>query len=92
MNGCIYRTKDNECDLYAEGGKYQAFCDLENCKDRRQSNADRIRSLSDEELAEFLERKTPWYRCDNCKWESCKDCCLDWLKKEVEGETDEDKA
>lgn len=47
------------------------------------TNADRIRAMTDEELAEFLERKTPWYRCKECKWESCKDCCLDWLKEEA---------
>lgn len=52
MNGCIYRTKDGECDLYVEGGKYRAYCvGDEPCDGRKQSNADRIRAMTDEELA-----------------------------------------
>ena len=31
-----------------------------------------------------LQSTTPWFRCNNCKWASCKDCCLDWLKQEAE--------
>ena len=54
MNGCIYRTKDNECDLYSEGGKYHAFCDMDGCEGRKMSNADKIRSMSDAELANFI--------------------------------------
>ena len=59
MNGCIYRTKDNECDLYAEGGKYQAFCEMSGCEGRRMSNADKIRAMTDEELAEWLSMQAP---------------------------------
>lgn len=54
MDGCIYRTKDGECDLYAEGGKYKAFCDMDGCDGRKMSNADRIKAMSDEELAEWI--------------------------------------
>lgn len=74
MDGCIYRTKDCECDLYAEGGKYTAFCDMENCKERKPSNADRIRNMTDEELAEWLEDRFPLPI--NGLW-------LDWLKQEA---------
>ena len=56
MTGCIYRTKDGECDLYAEGGKYTAFCEMENCEGRKMSNADKIRSMTDEELADLYMR------------------------------------
>lgn len=54
MDGCIYRTKDGECELYAEGGKYTAFCDIDNCESKRPSNADLIRAMPDEELDKFL--------------------------------------
>ena len=49
------------------------------------TNADRIRSMTNEELAEFVENPNgkPWYRCGECKWESCKECCLEWLKQEA---------
>ena len=89
MNGCIYRTKDGECDLYAEGGKYTAFCEMENCAGRKMSNADRIRAMSDEELAEFmrpLDSGCPRWKenplpCSD--WDNCGDCWLKWLKEEV---------
>ncbi len=48
------------------------------------TNADRIRSMNDEELAEFM-----WAGCDNITQEACKrhagcvDCWLDWLKEEA---------
>lgn len=56
MNGCIYRTKDNECDLYTDGFEYKPWCvkDMNLCKGRKMSNADRIRAMTDEELAAFL--------------------------------------
>ena len=73
---CVFEKTEANCRGCFEWSHY---------KPKLTTNADRIRSMSDEELAEFLERKTPWYRCDNCKWESCKDCCLDWLKGEAEG-------
>ena len=53
------------------------------------TNADRIRAMSDEELAEcFLE----WVACDYCpvilakckrKWANCKSAALDWLRQEA---------
>ena len=55
------------------------------------TNGDRIRSMSDEELAEFLDR---WEMgdidysktfCDLCEgqYDCHDDCLLDWLKQEV---------
>lgn len=55
MNGCIYRTKDNECELWTDN-KHKSFCDPD-CKDKHPSNADRIRNMTDEELAEFIARQ-----------------------------------
>lgn len=89
MDGCIYRTKDGECDLYADGGKYHAFCVGDApCDGRKQSNADNIRQMSDEELAEFLavcdasrfriRSDTEAVTAEKYRW-------LDWLK-EVESD------
>lgn len=57
------------------------------------TNADRIREMSDEELAEFIDRcemgdidyaKT---FCDLCNGQyECDQCRLDWLKQPAEGE------
>ena len=54
------------------------------------TNADLIRAMTDEELAErFLE----WVACDDCpvgqkkckrEWANCKDAALEWLKQEGE--------
>lgn len=47
-----------------------------------QTHADRVRSMSDEELAEFM-----WAGCDNITQEACKshagcvNCWLDWLRE-----------
>lgn len=73
---------------------------LEPCKDcvpKKKTNADRIRAMSDEELAEFLLKVNNAYAepCmlsgGDCKWEDypthdkgCKDCFLEYLRKEAE--------
>lgn len=88
MNGCIYRTKDGECDLYAEGGKYTAFCEMENCVGRKMSNADRIRSMTDDELASVLLDERCSF-CDANNYSVCnstKRCHEEieaWLRAEV---------
>lgn len=51
------------------------------------TNADRIRAMSDEELAVMFFNyhfsfTCPEQGCHECK-ESCMDCWLEWLKKEV---------
>ena len=54
------------------------------------TNADRIRAMSDEELAEFLsddERACPpkWHNCRK-HINECGGCWLEWLKQPAEGE------
>ena len=50
------------------------------------TNADRIRAMSDEELAKTLsgEEIYPWCAEEPCEYESCTDCVLAWLKQEAE--------
>ena len=90
MDGCIYRTKDGECDLYANGGKYLAFCvlDMENCDGRKMSNADRIRAMSDDELANIWWTyvdcgECPKHRECNMLSQDCLHLALEWLKQEA---------
>ena len=57
------------------------------------TNADRIRAMTDEKLAEFLiqdgdcppERMYPdsCQNCDRVTLKVCRDCWLDWLKQEA---------
>ena len=61
-------------------------------KYKRMTQADRIRSFSDEELAEFLEKIVSGNRdeiginCGNSKCEEwkCTECISKWLQSEVE--------
>ena len=92
MTNCKYITKNGRCGLkgcYA----YRHGCFGEDmCKCREpMTNADRIRAMSDEELAEFIARcemndigyaKT---FCDLCYGQyECNQCRIEWLKQPAE--------
>lgn len=48
------------------------------------TNADRIRSMTDEELADVIAEGFCSGRLDKCdNYKRCTDCTLDWLKEEV---------
>ena len=47
------------------------------------TNADRIRRMSDEELAEFILHKIDFCLHRRCNGK-CLSCFIEWLKKEVE--------
>ena len=78
MNGCIYRNEFDVCKKYTTD-KATSFCAGRNCRDRKPSNSDHIRSMTDEELADFLCKvacnTTPvgYYHIEG--W-------LEWLKEE----------
>lgn len=51
------------------------------------TNADRIRAMTDEELAELCQNSCCREGYDDCPTQfygDCEDCWLDWLKQEVE--------
>lgn len=48
----------------------------------QKTNADRIRAMSDEELAEFISSCGCPDHARNCT-DSCKDCTMEWLKQPV---------
>ncbi len=52
-----------------------------------QTNADRIRAMTDEELADYFSELSCWPNASKevCRGvANCMDCWLDWLKQEVE--------
>jgi len=55
---------------------------------KKMTHADKIRTMTDEELAMFLESKCPTEKCPNLVMVSgsdqCYRCWLDWLGQEVE--------
>ena len=89
-------TKECEECLGKSGFRLCAVCDANPSKTKQnQTNADRIRAMSDEELAEFMERNAG---CDDCRFFTtcrsapqdrvCTEYWLDWLKEEVSDATD----
>ena len=89
---CIYCTEDLRCEKYSGDGVI-SHCVLGPCSDEKPSNADRIRAMSDEEMAVVIAwpylASPPW--CSEhttCPYISedptpCDKCALDWLKQEV---------
>ena len=58
-----------------------------NAKPKPMTNADRIRAMSDEELAELIDRETdscaPTGDCEKMS-RDCKACWLEWLQQPAE--------
>lgn len=52
---CVYRTKDGRCKLHSTDGVV-SYCVDGPCADEVLTNADRIRAMSDEGLADFINR------------------------------------
>lgn len=53
-------------------------------KRKPQTNADRIRSMTDEELAEWIANlHCPHYEDDDYTCDDCEECWIDWLKQEA---------
>lgn len=61
---CVYRTDEGICKKFSVNGAL-SYCVDGPCPDEVMTNADRIRAMSDEELAEQNVRKK--YECDG--WE-----------------------
>lgn len=75
---CVFEKTEANCRGCFEGSHYRP---------KPITNADRIRAMSDEELAVMFFNyhysfTCPEKGCHECK-ESCMDCWLDWLKEEV---------
>lgn len=86
---------ENICEkcknLYREDNTCMFFCDKATphslCVGFAQiTNADHIRSMTDEEIAEKLGGSIHvfGFRCKICSDDGCKKCILDWLKQPYE--------
>lgn len=89
MSKCRYKEKDGEC-LYEKRFPYKEYCVEGPCShDTPMTNADRIRAMTDEELARYHSKK---FGCPHdpvlfgCEMKTigCNDCWLEWLKQECE--------
>lgn len=61
-------------------------------KEKPQTNADRIRIMTDEELASFLKEVKEDYQWANPDYPDCEDCgeWLNWLQSEAEMEENDE--
>ena len=86
---CGFRNNAGYCKISAcVNPKYNNQLINTNVSKKPQTNADRIRAMSDEELAELLYNGCTGHKCTNYYpeenlEEQCKRCWLDWLKQEV---------
>ena len=93
---CIHFEKNGRCRKFSDDTAV-SYCVMGPCPEQTLSNADRIRRMTDEELAEFISRieigdfgqqvygKT---FCDMCKGQyECDDCRLWWLQQPAEEDT-----
>ena len=78
---CVFEKTEANCRGCFEGSHY---------KPKQITNADRIRSMTDEELAEFLDSIVQdWHQGTAQIGDRIIDSWLDWLKEEAKGESDE---
>ena len=82
------------CQYNTLGGckvkEYNAICPLTNMvtpiTEYKMTNADRIRAMSDEELAKIIERELGCTATGDCEkmYRDCNSCWLDWLQQPAE--------
>lgn len=51
---CIYFEKDGKCRKFSDDYRFVSYCVMGPCPEQKLSNADHIRAMSDEELAQFI--------------------------------------
>ena len=85
---CIYFEKDGKCRKFSDDYRFVSYCVMGACPEQKLSNADRIRAMSDEDLAVFLcsvkfRRESPLNVPD---FLYIKDA-YDWLQQPAEEDT-----
>lgn len=96
---CIYFEKDGKCRKFSDDTVI-SYCVMGPCPEQKLSNADRIRDMSDEELANEMRERSISTICDivcqgECKAiatlnktsnEVCKEIIMKWLQQPAEEE------
>ena len=73
---CIYFEKDGVCRKFSDNTTV-SYCVMGPCPEQKLSNADRIRAMSDEALAKWLEYEGGGAYAEVCGW-------LNWLQQPAE--------
>ena len=81
---CIYCTEDLHCTKYSDDDS-ESWCVLGPCTAETPSNGDKMRRMTDEELAEFLSSTNGDFppNCENVPIRKLEEYWLDWLKQEA---------
>ena len=91
---CVYFEKDGKCRKFSDDTVI-SYCVMGPCPEQKLSNADRIRAMSDEELASEMNQRSISTICDivcqgDCKaiatlnktcGEVCKEIIKNWLQQ-----------
>ena len=89
---CVYFEKDGKCRKFSDDTVI-SYCVMGPCSEQKLSNADRIRAMSDEELAKIFTRYSyeahaKWYGPDQKNYWSMSvyalEAWLDWLQQPAE--------
>lgn len=89
---CVYFEKDGKCRKFSDDTAI-SYCVMGPCPEQKLSNADRIRAMSDEELAVFLESSRGCPSDDDCEYgvhatpENCIKHWTTWLQQPAEEDT-----
>ena len=88
---CIYFDKDGKCRKFSDDTAI-SYCVMGPCPEQKMSNADRIRRMSDEELAKFLAEPCCCDVDPGCdgRRECGNDLCLKYLLKWLQQPAEED--
>ena len=87
---CVYYEK-KLCKKFSKNG-FTSFCAMGPCPHKTPSNADRIRSMSVDELAKMLTIGQGGFDCSTCVEtadyrdceQNCEERCLKWLQQPAE--------
>lgn len=79
---CIYFEKDGKCRKFSDDTVI-SYCVMGPCPEQKLSNADRIRDMSDEELALQFGANCPKENRRACD-RVCSKCWLEWLRQPSE--------
>lgn len=77
---------ETNCTYFIRGECTSSFCEY---RRKKQTNADRIRAMSDEELDYFLHKVT--YGMDECPHEYGSEKALEWLQQPVEEDGNDER-
>ena len=83
MNDCN-NCKHKDCWEYADPCDSCTNITGEPTNWEPQTRADRVRTMTDEELAEFLAEYRCAHKAPHCMEANCAPCWLDWLRQEAD--------